>query len=227
MPEESGRRRSIKRTGAAAALFLGLAAGGYGVASAAGGSGATSTGPQGYGYAPGGPPHERGGHGPRGDHTALTGDTLAKATAAAKAKVPGATVDAAFADDHGAASYVVLVTKADGSHAAVLLDDSFAVVEVRTGPGRGPHGPGGPGDRGRETALTGATLAKVTAAAKAKVPGGTVERAETDADGNAKYEVHMTTAAGKRVTVYVDAGFEAVKVEDAPAHPGGPGRAHP
>lgn len=222
MAEESGRRRSMKRTGAAAALFLGLAAGGYGIASAAGGSGATTTAPQGYGYGPG-PGHDRGGHGPRGDHTALTGDTLAKATAAATAKLPGATVDAAFEDDHGDASYVVLVTKADGTHAAVLLDDAFAVVEVRTDPGRG-RGPHGPGGRGRETALTGTTLAKVTAAAKAKVPGGTVEHAETDADGNAKYEVHMTTAAGKRVTVYVNADFAAIKVEDAPA--GRPGR-HP
>jgi hypothetical protein len=41
----------------------------------------------------------------------------------------------------------------------------------------------------------------VTAAAKAKVPGGTVIRVETDADGNAVYEAHMVKADGTPVTV--------------------------
>ena len=55
--------------------------------------------------------------------------------------------------------------------------------------------------------------AKVTAAAQAKVPGGTIVRVETDADGNAKYEAHMTKADGTPVTVYVDETFEVVGVE--------------
>jgi hypothetical protein len=59
---------------------------------------------------------------------------------------------------------------------------------------------------------------KVTAVAQAKVPGGTIVRVETDADGNAKYEAHMTTADGKPVTVYVDEEFNVVSVET-----GGPG----
>ena len=138
--------------------------------------------------------------------------------------MPGATVEGAFADDHGTAKYVVVMTKADGSHVVVHLDASFAVVYTRTGRERGPHGPG---RRGGETALTGDTLAKVTAAAKAKVPGATVNRAETDADGNAKYEAHMTKADGTHVTVYVNAAFEAVKVENAPAGRAGPGGRHP
>ena len=46
-----------------------------------------------------------------------------------------------------------------------------------------------------------------------KVPGGTIERVETDADGNPKYEAHMTNADGNRVTVYVNADFEVVSVE--------------
>ena len=100
----------------------------------------------------------------------------------------------------------------------MVLDSSFAVVEVRTGPGmRG--GRGGPGPRPGETALTGDTLAKVTAAATAKVPGATVDRAETDADGHAKYEAHMTKADGSHVTVYVNADFEAVSVETQPVGP--------
>jgi hypothetical protein len=66
--------------------------------------------------------------------------------------------------------------------------------------GQGPWG----GQRSDETPLTGDALAKVTAAAQAKVSGGTIVRVETDADGNALYEAHMTNASGTPVTVYVD-----------------------
>ena len=76
----------------------------------------------------------------------------------------------------------------------------------------GPGGPGG-GPRGDETALTGDALAKVTAAAQAKVPGATIDRVENDADGNAAYEAHMTKADGTHVTVYVDKSFAVVSVE--------------
>jgi hypothetical protein len=74
------------------------------------------------------------------------------------------------------------------------------------------------GQRSDETLLTGDTLAKVTAAAQAKVSGGTITRVETDADGNAAYEAHMTKADGTPVTVYVDKDFNVVSVES-----GGPG----
>jgi len=53
----------------------------------------------------------------------------------------------------------------------------------------------------------------VKAAALAKVAGGTVVRVETDADGNAAYEAHMTKADGTPVTVYVDERFQVVGVE--------------
>jgi hypothetical protein len=66
---------------------------------------------------------------------------------------------------------------------------------------------GGRGDHGTETPLTGDNLAKATAAAKAAVPGATVDRAETDADG-AKYEVHMTKSDGSQVTVKLDDNFK-------------------
>jgi hypothetical protein len=39
------------------------------------------------------------------------------------------------------------------------------------------------------------------------------QRVETDADGHAKYEAHMTNADGGRITVYVNADFEVVSVE--------------
>ena len=72
--------------------------------------------------------------------------------------------------------------------------------------------------RSDETPLTGDALSKVTAIAKDKVPGGTVVRVETDADGNAAYEAHMVKSDGTPVTVYVDKDFNYVSVET-----GGPG----
>jgi hypothetical protein len=69
------------------------------------------------------------------------------------------------------------------------------------------------GQRTDETLLTGDALSSVTAAAKAKVPGGTIVRVETDADGNAAYEAHMTAADGSRTTVYVDKSFNVVSVD--------------
>ncbi len=76
------------------------------------------------------------------------------------------------------------------------------------------------GQRSDETPLTGDTLARVEAAAKAKVAGGTIVRVETDADGHAAYEAHMTNADGTPVTVYVDEQFKVVSVETG--GPGGP-----
>src|SRR3954468_8287401 len=67
--------------------------------------------------------------------------------------------------------------------------------------------------RSDETPLTGGGLAKVKAIAEAKVPGGTVVRVETDADGVAAYEAHMTKADGSPVTVYVDEDFDFVSVQ--------------
>src|SRR5215813_7414163 len=75
-----------------------------------------------------------------------------------------------------------------------------------------PRAPWG-GQRSDETPLTGDALAKVTAVAESKVPGGTVVRVETDADGNATYEAHMTKADGTPVTVYVDSNFQFVSVQ--------------
>ena len=66
------------------------------------------------------------------------------------------------------------------------------------------------GQRSDETPLIGDALAKVTAAAQAKVPGGTIIRVETDADGHAKYEAHMTDASGNPITVYVNDAFAVV-----------------
>ena len=93
-------------------------------------------------------------------------------------------------------------------------------------------GPAAPGmgrpwghQRSDETRLTGDALRKVTAAAKAKLPGATVVRVETDADGNAAYEAHMVRSDGTPATVYVNKQFDVVSVESG--MPGPPGHARP
>lgn len=73
-----------------------------------------------------------------------------------------------------------------------------------------------PPQRADETPLTGDTAAQVRKAALAKVSGATVERIETDADGNAAYEAHMVKSDGTRVTVYVNKSFEVVSVKSGP-----------
>ena len=68
--------------------------------------------------------------------------------------------------------------------------------------------------RSDETLLTGDTLAKVKAAAVARVGSdATIVRIETDADGHAAYEAHMLKADGTPVTVYVDTSFTVVSVD--------------
>jgi hypothetical protein len=69
------------------------------------------------------------------------------------------------------------------------------------------------GQRSDETLLTGDAKASVQKAALSKVPGGKIVRIETDADGHAAYEAHMTKADGTPVTVYVDKQFNVVSVE--------------
>jgi uncharacterized membrane protein YkoI len=69
------------------------------------------------------------------------------------------------------------------------------------------------GQRSDETLLTGDTAAKVKAIALAKVPGATVVRVETDADGHAAYEAHLTKSDGTLATVYVDKDLNFVSVE--------------
>ncbi len=69
------------------------------------------------------------------------------------------------------------------------------------------------GQRSDETLLTGDVKAKVEAAALARITGGSIVRIETDADGHAAYEAHMTRQDGTPVTVYVDKQFDVVSVE--------------
>jgi hypothetical protein len=72
----------------------------------------------------------------------------------------------------------------------------------------GPHRANGK----TEQPLTGDTAAKVKAAALKKVPGGTVERVETDADHGSPYEAHVTKSDGTRLEVLVNKAFEVTAV---------------
>jgi len=73
--------------------------------------------------------------------------------------------------------------------------------------------PAGGGQRSDETVLTGSDAEKAKAAALAAVPGGTIDRVETDADG-AVYEAHMTKSDGSKVTVKFDKNFKVTAIQD-------------
>jgi hypothetical protein len=92
-----------------------------------------------------------------------------------------------------------------------------------TSPSRPPAGKAGGATpvRSDEKALTGSDADKVRAAALDAVPGGTVYRVETDADGDA-YEAHMTKSDGSLVTVKFDDDFNVTGVEDGLGSGGGP-----
>jgi hypothetical protein len=93
----------------------------------------TTTDEHGFGHRRGG------GHNP--NETPLTGDALAKAKAAAKAAVAGATIDAATTEDpaeNTGAAYEVHAHTSSGE-VTVLLDKDFKVVKTETHAG-GRHG---------------------------------------------------------------------------------------
>jgi hypothetical protein len=85
-------------------------------------------------------------------------------------------------------------------------------TSTSTAPAQDPSKGGHQANGITETLLTGDAAAKATAAAKAAVPGGTIERVENDAEGDA-YEAHMVDANGNHVTVKLDSSFTLVRVE--------------
>jgi uncharacterized membrane protein YkoI len=88
----------------------------------------------------------------------------------------------------------------------------------------GQRPPGAPAGRHvgangkQEQALDAATAAKVKAAALAKVPGGTIERVETDVDHGSPYEAHVRKADGTELEVLVNDSFQVTAVNTM-AHP--------
>ena len=116
-----------------------------------------------------------------------------------------------------AALAAMVVGIAGGSYGiASAASGSGTTTTTTTTPAAPPAATGGMPwghQRSDETPLTGDALARVTAIAKAKVPGGTIVRVETDVDGIAMYEAHMTNADGTPVTVYVDGNFQYVSTQ--------------
>jgi hypothetical protein len=124
-------------------------------------------------------------------------------------QVPKSLVAAAMVLGVGMGSYGIATAASGTSSSGTATTPAASAPAPRTGSAR----PWGMQQRSDETPLTGDALAKVTAVAQAKVPGGTIVRVETDADGNAKYEAHMTDASGTPVTVYVDANYDYVSTQ--------------
>lgn len=77
---------------------------------------------------------------PQGPHqyngkteTALTGDSLSKATSAAKTKYPNATVVRAETDVDGDGTYEIHMQNSDGSQVTVFLDSNYVVTTTASG----------------------------------------------------------------------------------------------
>jgi uncharacterized membrane protein YkoI len=115
---------------------------------------------------------------------------------------------------------LVVATLTGGALGATLLTGTAsAQTSTTTAPAQNadPSQGGHQANGITETLLTGATADSVKAAALAAVPGGTIQRVETDAEG-ATYEAHMVKADGTAVTVKFDASFKVTGIET-----GGPG----
>lgn len=208
--------RAVGKTVMALAALAALALGGSALAGAAD-STSTTTGTTTTPSTKSAPP--RGDHGPR--QAALSADVAAKVKAAALDKVPGATVLRVEAGGPYNSAYHAHIKTSDGTAKVVLVNKSFeaTAVQADNGPkgGRGPGGPhGGPGGGAGETPLTGDTKDKVEAAVLEKYPGAAIERTETNAQGDAPYESHITTKDGKELEVLVSKDFTVV---DAREHP--------
>jgi hypothetical protein len=119
------------------------------------------------------------------------------------------------------------VLAATNSASAADLATSAAAAPAAGAPAAGA--PPAPADsptpvRAGEVALTGTNLATAKAAALKAVPGGTVYRVETDADG-ATYEAHMIKADGTHVTVKFNKSFTVTSIQKGmgAGGPRGPG----
>ena len=212
---------SVQKLGVGAAVVVASAAlvvGGSALANAAGRS-SVASGSAGYGAAGSGTEGTSGARGPGGAgrqgsaDTPVTGDELAKVTAAMKAKDAAVTVTQVRKDPDG--SYDVLGTKA-GVPVFYDVSADLTTFTLNAGGGRGAHGGRGPGG-GTHTPVTGDELAKVTAAVTAKDAAVSVERVQKDPDGS--YDV-FGTKAGARVMLEVSK--DLATVTQGPARSGPP-----
>ncbi len=125
--------------------------------------------------------------------------------------------DTTVAATTGASATPVDNSNKDAAHEAAETPEQEAAEKAGKVGGQpsGPHQANGK----TETPLTGDELAKATAAAATAAPGSTVDRAETDADGDA-FEVHVKNADGTQSTVKLNADFSVRTVEAGHQGPG-------
>ena len=148
-PRTPNRKRALIGT---AALAVGLAVGGAGLAGAVTGSNSSTTSNASTAAATAPAPPSANGtrpdpasmpNGP--GETLLTGDDASKVTAAALAEVPGATVIRVETDSSGQGVYEAHLSKSDGTQVTVMFDKDFNVTATEDGFGRGgPQGQAGP-----------------------------------------------------------------------------------
>jgi hypothetical protein len=139
-------RRPLFRAAATGAVVFGLAAGSYGIASAASDSGGNSTPSSGTAAqsssaaqvtpaasTPSASPSAQQPWGQqRSDETLLTGDTAARVKELALARVSGGTVVRVETDADGHAAYEAHMVRADGTPVTVYVDKQFNVVSVES-----------------------------------------------------------------------------------------------
>jgi hypothetical protein len=141
-------RRPLFRAAAAGAVVLGLAAGSYGIAGAATGSGSSSTSSSSTAAqsstaaaAPAASTPPAGTQAPnaqqpwgaqRSDETLLTGETAAKVKELALARVSGGSVVRVETDADGHAAYEAHMVDANGAPVTVYVDKQFNVVSVES-----------------------------------------------------------------------------------------------
>jgi hypothetical protein len=132
-----------------------------------------------------------------------------KGTASGRARTPRRWIGAAGLLGAGLLAGGILAGSQIAGAASSSGNSNTATATAANGrvdPATMAHGPG-------ETLLTGTTAARVAAAAKAAVPGGTIIRVETDSQG-AAYEAHMKKADGSYVTVKLDKNFKVTGTVD-------------
>ena len=126
-----------------------------------------------------------------------------------KAAATAAVVAGLAAGSYGIANAASGSSGTTSSTATTTAPAQMAPASPRWPGGGQPWG----GQRSEETLLTGDTADKVKEAALGAASGRTIVRIETDADGHAAYEAHMTRADGTPITVYVSKDFGVVSVE--------------
>jgi hypothetical protein len=125
----------------------------------------------------------------------------------------GATVAALAAVAVGASAVAGAAANSSSSSGAAAAPQVYGAPPPQ-GYGAPPQGQPPHGGRMHkpETPLTGDVAAKVKAAAEKKVPGGTIERVETDSDHGSPYEAHVRKSDGTELEVLVNKSFEVTAV---------------